>query len=269
MGFKVLPLMRALFLSFAVLSNAALAAPEAPQIFVLFGGFGSCATAGYPEHMIMTPLFNQLVKNLAKAKRQEIQSYKACYAIGSGTLYVTTPDGKWLSTTREKFFADLSNLAGQRNFVLIGQSHGGWTAMQATMSLPEGSVSHLFTLDPISVQDCYWTLWLRSTSWTVLGYKQYPGCTSAPKDLQESYGVIRLRVGYWLNAWQDDFTLLHSGPIDEAHSNFKAKSEVWRWYSPAGGHWDIELNREVWELMESSLTSTIGSGSPTTPTLHE
>lgn len=253
------------FLSFFLVMSAAtqsavFAGQESPALksadthtFVLFGGFGSCALNGEPEMMNMAPAYKQLTDTLQKSATTKIQTYRACYAITSDVLFFDRPDGTVERSSRRDLFKELSALAKTSKLTFIGQSHGGWTAMLAVLYMPKGSVQNLVTLDPISIVECTSTQWLASTAGTVWGGKPNPGCVSAPRDLVPYNKQIRESLTYWLNAWQDDLSLLHSSPIEEATENFKARSDDWRWYNPGGGHAQIETNPEVWKLMEQKL----------------
>ena len=65
-----------------------------PRVFVLFGGFGSCALSGDPAVMTMAPQFQDAVAQATINDSQDPLFYQVCYAVGSGTLFYQRPDGR-------------------------------------------------------------------------------------------------------------------------------------------------------------------------------
>jgi hypothetical protein len=113
------------------------------------------------------------------------------------------------------------------------------------LALPEGLVDNLITIDPISVQNCSSSSWIASTTGSALGIGPSEGCTNAPQDLAPQYGSLQARVQYWLNAWQDEFRILHSSNIAAAHENLYLTFSEWSWHL-MGAHYQAQTSEKVW-----------------------
>ena len=205
--------------------------------------------------MNMSAKFSELVGHYEQALQTRALVFKACYALSSDVLFYTGPTGETTGGTLESFIEELEAYAGASNITLIGQSHGGWTAMYAALSLPAGSVAHLITIDPISMVDCSSVSFIASSSSSLFfGSNPQVGCTSAPKDFTTAdYTYLHNTVGYWLNAWQDQFSFLHSGPIEAASENMDIVFQEPTW-SLMGAHYQMETSPVVWRRVTEILS---------------
>lgn len=244
LGFWLIPV-----LLLAGLSGRA-AEAATPRIFVLFGGFGSCALAGDPESMVMTDQFRQAVRNATAQDGISPRIYQACYAIGSGTLFYQRPNGTIVRGKRSDLVAELKRVAGPGMLNLVGQSHGGWTALVAAIELPSGLVNTVATIDPISIAECSSGAWLASSTGAVFGLGPSTGCSSFPRDLLRYERNIKANVKTWINFWQDQYDLLHSGPARGASENIRLSFSDPGWH-PMGAHAATETSRVVWARLEA------------------
>ncbi|MCX6124172.1 MAG: hypothetical protein NTV34_05405 [Proteobacteria bacterium] len=125
--------------------------------------------------------------------------------------------------------------------------------MVAVLALPQGTVENLVTIDPISIVDCSSAIMIASTTSSALGAGADSGCTSAPNDLKRSFKDIKAKSGYWLNAWQNQFRILHSSIISAASENMLLTFDEWLLWGLAGAHGAIETSPELWIKIKNLL----------------
>ena len=140
---------------------------------------------------------------------------------------------------------ELSKIAKPKSLNLIGQSHGGWTALVVALEVPVGTVDTIVSVDPISIRECSSGSWLASSTAAAFGFGPAAGCTSYPSDLLVYSNSIKSRVNTWINFWQDQYSLLHSGPVDAAAENINLTFDDWSW-NPMGAHAETETSEIVW-----------------------
>lgn len=101
---------------------------------------------------------------------------------------------------------------------LVGHSYGGWAAMKLALALPAPvKVSALIGVDAISARNCLPMQFLDS-----LLKRPVPGCTEAPSDVTAQERVtLAQRVRTWINLYQLDSRLLHSGAIANATNTMR------------------------------------------------
>jgi hypothetical protein len=106
-----------------------------------------------------------------------------------------------------------------QHVVVIGHSHGGWTAGKLIEALAvagetEPVVDLLVTLDPISYAACQAEQIRAALGIAHVGGISLGPCTRAPADLHAP--VIARLSERWLNYYQDQCAYLHSGPMPSA-----------------------------------------------------
>lgn len=237
-------------------------ATVAPLV-VFFGGFGSCFMNGHPSEIPSSRVIHEFVENLSQELGgMEIPAIETCYAIGNSPVYSsrfdhnsgTHPD--YGSSDLETLFDWIEAESEGRPLVLIGQSHGGWTAMKAVLHMKR-PVEVLTTSDPISVENCHAAAFSASTvGHTVLGFEPWPGCTEAPQDLKADFKKIAAKTGQWNNFYQTETTFLHSGKIREADFNKRLTFQGWS-LNPFRGHAWTEGDSRVWGKLMQSVKSAL------------
>ena len=101
---------------------------------------------------------------------------------------------------------------------LIGHSYGGWAAMKLAQSLvPNVKIRALVGIDPISGKTCKPEQFIDS-----ILKRPATGCTEAPSDITSSDRIsLASRIQIWLNLYQLESRLLHSGVIANAENSLR------------------------------------------------
>lgn len=211
----------------------------ATPLIVFFGGFGSCFFNGHPSeiqasaniHEFANSVNDSLAESL-EVPRDQVRStvIKTCYAIGNRTVYSSYyhPESRSHSdvgqSSLEELFQWIDANGRGRPVILIGQSHGGWTAMKAAANLTT-RINLLATIDPISVKNCHAGAFSASTTgYATAGFEPWRGCTEAPTDFgAEQSSAIRENTLHWINFYQLETRFLHSSSIVEADENVRLR----------------------------------------------
>jgi hypothetical protein len=186
------------------------------------------------------------VDKILKATRQNPIQVRTCFAIGSDTIYVSVPELDIVSEalTIDEFHdvvKQASRLGGPNAPVYLwGFSHGGWTVMNLVAEVKGLNYRVLMTDDPISVYGCTADDFV---SGVINGQEQ--GCIEPPMDLSGNFALIASRVNRWINWFQKEFPLLHSGSIPDANPNIERVLNA-SWWTFTGGHGAIALDPIVW-----------------------
>jgi pimeloyl-ACP methyl ester carboxylesterase len=216
----------------------------ARPMVVAFGGFGSCAVAGYTSEMKASVMIDHLARNL------DADLIKTCFALSTSTVFAENIE------SGEGFRGSISDLfdfiaeSADGPILLVGQSYGGWLALQASLHLPsEIRILGLATIDPISMETCSPANFAGSI---LIGSD--PGCTEAPSDLASKFERIKRRVGDWHHFYQTEFSNLHSSRIPIATTNQKLSyGESWH---PFGAHALTETDPRIWNNIQSRFINT-------------
>jgi hypothetical protein len=155
----------------------------------------------------------------------------------------------------EQAIEDASRDRRVESLVAIGHSYGGWTLAEVSQRLGGRLPTTLFTVDPISPQQCSPYIY-RSSGWRIP-----EGCQKAPAEWESTRGaqILAATEGRWWNFYQDQFALNHSGPtgaLEASGQNLKIKVKTdhragiyaWHYHSliardPAT--WDWIVSRAV------------------------
>ncbi len=217
----------------------------ARPLVVAFGGFGSCAVAGYTSEMKASNFIDELAESL------DADLIKTCFALSSQTVFAENIDHD------ESFRGPISDLFGfieqaaQGPVYLVGQSYGGWVAMQAALQIsPKIQVLGLATIDPISMKTCAPSNFAGSI---LLGSD--PGCTQAPRDLERNFSRIKDRVGHWYHFYQTEYSNLHSSDIPTATTSSMVQyGESWH---PFGAHALTETDERIWQDIQHQFLRSV------------
>jgi hypothetical protein len=232
---------------------------QSAPIMIFMGGFGSCPIAGYTSELKASAMIEKTMTAVNRSNRQgEAIEIRTCYAIGNDTIYASAEQLGLESTSMPR-----ESLAGwikeiYRDYpnapvYIWGQSHGGWTALDLVRSLPELNYRILHTVDPISVVDCAPGNFIEG-----ILLDSAPGCRRAPQDLRSHYSQISQRVSRWTNWYQQEFPLLHSGPISNAHENIERYYDASFW-TLAGAHAEIEKDEVIWRRLIQEITRDLAN----------
>ncbi len=234
---------------------------------VFFGGFGSCFVDGHPSEIRSSQTIHNFIQDLSEAAGETVPAIKACFAIGNSPIYSARYDhsdeshSEAGSSDFETLFDWIETESAGRPLILVGQSHGGWTAMKAALHMKR-KVDVLTTADPISVETCDATAFAASTSgYAVFGFQPWPGCTQAPIDLEDKFAEIRSKTGVWHHFYQTETAFLHSSEIPEATSNEKLTYTVSS-MNPFGSHAWTESDYRVWDKVLDSARALLPSSLP-------
>ncbi len=229
-------------LLFLVSSSSVWARPVA----VFSGGFGSCLVDGNTMEMKISSQIQRLMGQILRAVNETPIQIRTCFAIGSDTIYVSAPDldieSQALSIDEfHDVVKQAAQLGGEHAPVFLwGFSHGGWAVMNLVAEVEGLNYRVLMTNDPISVEGCDEDSFMAGV---IVGALQ--GCTEPPMDLSSQFSVIASRVNSWVNWYQTEFSLLHSGSIPQATVNVQRVLNA-SWWTFTGAHGAISQDEIVW-----------------------
>lgn len=241
----------------AFVSSSAWARPVA----VFSGGFGSCLVNGDTTEMVISSRIDALMEQISSSTHQSPIQIRTCFAIGSDTIYVSAPelDIESLALTLDEFHdvvKQAARLGGREAPIYLwGFSHGGWVVMNLVAEIKGLNYRVLSTNDPISVYTCNAFSFVPSI---FTGPEE--GCLEPPMDLESKFSVIASRVKRWINWYQSEFPLLHSGSIPGATENNERVMDA-SWWSFTGAHGMIVVDSFVWRATAHAI---IGDLSQTT-----
>jgi len=250
----VLPILRMLTLVLLVLASESGTAK--PAVLVFFGGFGSCKVGGWPSEIKARGEIDNLADSLRAAGFYDLLDSRSCFAIGNNRVFSEFDDeGAFESSPNELFetIRDAASAHGGPVF-LMGHSHGGTMAMLASTWLEDLDVRGLATIDPISMENCsaggFFT--------QIFDFGSDAGCRQSPADLVPIYPRIKLAIkDFWLNFYQNQHSLVHSGPIPLASTNTYV-GYSYAGNTPTGTHGAIQLDSRVWgAITENVLESAL------------
>jgi pimeloyl-ACP methyl ester carboxylesterase len=219
----------------------------------LFGGYVSCSgDANAPlKGTWMERYLGEVQQGLKKSGAPEAKYIISCFKLDVSRVVFMTSDKPSevredsLSQLFSTFEASVNKLPGT-SVSIVGHSYGGWLSLSLLDQVKtKFNVDSLTTLDPISRSQCTPPDVVNS----FLGAPPFPGCTRAPADFDAAKLTdVKQRTKTWLNFYQTDSRLLHSGQLLGAQN-------IKRNYSP-GDHEahskipeDPEVVKEVTALM--------------------
>jgi pimeloyl-ACP methyl ester carboxylesterase len=191
-----------------------------------FSGFRSCGSSADGSANPMTDSFKDIYKKVENTvgENEVSLAIRGCYDTDASKVRFTLSN---LRQTISSTVPEMIKIVGEElkkiapvKLHLVGHSYGGWTIMQLAKNIPpEIKIEGITTIDPISVKECNTAVYAS----LILGGGNINGCQRAPADFAESdIKAIRSRTNRWTNYYQNNFPLLHSGPIAAATNNEKS-----------------------------------------------
>jgi pimeloyl-ACP methyl ester carboxylesterase len=230
-----------------------------PLVLVFLGGYTSCADSSKsPDNMDLTEMFKQIFDDVtAKNGGQEPSWFLSCYGFDPDTAtYMNSadPDKKLTRSvaSMEKDLAAFALSLGKPELYVAGHSYGAYTALKLLPGLAtEIKVKALVTIDAISKVGCT----PEGALPAVLGAGAAPqGCLEAPTDItKEQQEKIKAQAGTWLNFYQTDSQILHSGPFAPAQNEKRT-------YDSGGfaPHNDLVFDDDVISAVSAAILKSAG-----------
>lgn len=216
---------------------------------VFFGGFGSCAVNGDPAELAAKDRLDDLAARLVEVAGTTPYEIRACFALGSGRLFVQSGSDSVWESTPEEGIDTIARMLSQSAYptIVLGQSHGGTMASRLAATMASDRVKLLVTIDPISIETCGPGSFTGSyLDWILLG-EGGDGCTGLPTEIEALAPMLQAKSGRWLHLYQEDFAPLHSGPSPLADNSIRLEglddSAV------MGQHAATEVDPGVWRLL--------------------
>lgn len=222
---------------------------ESPAFVLVAGGRGSCPWVSHPGE---SPLWDELEKRLP-LQRQVIIA-RSCFHFSNSRVISwdvkkVDPYGRsetllgWEWGTLGELKASVRPWWKESDeLTFVGQSYGGYVAhwLAHHMAPIDQADTVLFTIDPISPRQCGVSHFLTDSRY----------CQGFPSDM-ERLSSDTVFEGTWLNFYQKDFALLHSGATSFATRNVKLDYEGFSWRL-MGAHKLTESDPRVWaKIMEA------------------
>ena len=192
------------------------------QFHIVLGGFSSCPDD--PEAQQKTDLAGDAWLDILNSQIAAEGWILSCYGIDhSEILWLSSDKPDHLTRgSRAEFFELIDEKIESLNVALnmVGHSYGAWTALQYASSMQKRGdayrLSNLVTLDPINFEIC-------SIAAGIADPLSLPdNCRGAPTGV--SLDTLP-EPSVWLNYYQQDEVLIHSGEIGAAHENKKVPYE--------------------------------------------
>lgn len=199
-------------------------APREPVIVTL-GGFDSCATGPLGPTPEGTARWETSARLSRRFAAEEPQWVRGCFDITSRLYWIASDAPTTVrSTTLDALGPFLDAVNGRvgdgarRPVFLLGHSYGGWLAMRAAWSLPPSAdLRLLFTVDPISPNECTVGSYLRAVASPLTAPWSLAGCQHAPTDFTRSARqriVTRVSDGGFRHYYQRNFVPLRSSAME-------------------------------------------------------
>lgn len=230
-----------------------------PHVLVFLGGYTSCADSSKsPDNMDLTEMFKQVFDDMtAKNGGQEPSWFLSCYGFEpDNATYMNSADPEKKLTrsvaSMEKDLAAFALSLGKPELYVAGHSYGAYTALKLLPGLDVGiKVKALVTIDAISKVGCT----PEGALPAVLGAGAAPqGCLEAPADItKEQQEKIKTQAGTWLNFYQTDSPILHSGPFAPAQNEKRS-------YDSGGfaPHNDLVFDKDVISAVSAAIVKSGG-----------
>lgn len=238
-------------------------------VIVTLGGYTSCAADSRGPTPAGTARWTKSARLSARFSLGAPRWVRGCFDAGS-RLYWVSSDAPGLvrSTTLDAlspFLAAVAERVGDtpRPVYLIGHSYGAWVAMHAAARLPAAAeLRLLYTVDPISPNDCSVGSYLRAAASPLSAPWSLAGCQRAPTDISidtRARILARTPDGGWRHYYQRNFVPLRSGAFSGAPSPHRSY-DVSPLLTRSGGahpswnaHAGIDELSLVWYSFEASI----------------
>jgi len=197
-------------------------------IFALIDGFSTCPnfadTANTIQDTNMSAILSKVLAAAKKNNKPNPMYVVSCYSFDPSKIYYSTSADpkKLLNSSVPDFikkFKDMVATVTNPDAFVVGYSYGGWTSMKLVSELDESTnLMGLVTIDPISMVNCTTSNFFNS----LFNTSPEKGCTESPSDFRtETITGIESHAKTWLNFYQEDQTVLHSGIIEVAQNTKK------------------------------------------------
>ncbi len=212
--------------------------------FVVSGGSASCKVD--TNRRFPSPFTTLISKRFRQMLAKSRGSVRIKFVLTCFTLPATSPIFFSGSDHQNQIFS--GNLSQLRSLVdsylvglgapqvyFIGHSWGGWLGMNLAHSLslypgPPASLRLIATLDPISKIHCRWL--------------HRGECDRAPTDISQiQQQRIAALSNLWLNFFQTQSHLIHSGPVTFASQNYQVSAP----------HPDMNTHEGIWKILEEHI----------------
>ncbi len=199
------------------------------QVLGLFGGYLSCSSnQDAPLDGTRMVRFLNLINAQQETNGAVPGHFVSCFGVDPSVVNFMTSDepNKVRKLPVQQFIQEFQGMirrTEQPEVHIVGHSYGGWLSLQIANSIrSENPLSSLTTIDPISHLLCTPPDVINS----LVGNPVKPACNQAPADLpDEDLAQIAERAKTWINFYQTDANLLHSGSLNGAENvklNFPA-----------------------------------------------
>jgi len=191
------------------------------RVLGLFGGYMSCGSNNEaPLEGTRMVRYLQLINAKSNADKSLAPVYVvSCFGLDAGKVNFISSEApsKVNNLPISQFvdeFVDLVDRTEDPDLHVVGHSYGGWLSLQIADAIKDKNPPRsLTTIDPISHLLCTPPDVINS----IIGNPVRSTCNQAPADLsQDSLQAISERTTDWLNFYQTDASLLHSGILTGA-----------------------------------------------------
>ena len=223
------------------------------RVLGLFGGYLSCnndANAPF-KNSNMQRYLETIQAKLAASGAPKAKYIMSCFGLDVSRVKYSSSDKP--DEVQEALLSDFFNAmdglitaSPDAAVHVVGHSYGGWLGMDFVKRPKVNlALASLTTIDPISKVQCTPALVINS----VLGSPVNQGCISAPADFSTTdLDTINQRTQSWINYYQTDATILHSGELVGAE-NIKRKYAIGSVQSHIEIAEDPEVSKQIIELI--------------------
>jgi len=198
--------------------------PKKRQVMLgLFGGYLSCGSNEEAplDGTRMVRYMQAISTKLNKEGGSQPTHVISCFGLDATVVnFITSADPQKVTKlgVRDfiKEFGDLAETQTDADLHVVGHSYGGWLSLQVASAIRNTKPPRsLTTVDPISHVLCTPPDVINS----LIGNPVKSTCNQAPADLSEdSLQDIAAVTDKWLNFYQTDANLLHSGVLNGAEN---------------------------------------------------
>jgi hypothetical protein len=214
---------------------------ETPKsiLFIYAGGHISCGkdsngTSDSPYGMSSWKNVRDTVTQFSNAG-QEVTYAISCHTNTSEVHYSYSDiGGRVNSSSINSYQQVLTQLVKDKHpdkIVIAGHSYGGWLSLKVSLALTSVlGVYDLHTIDPISRENC--------SVLTPFACQEFPSdiTNRARQDIAD-------QSSRWVNYFQTESSMLHSGSTSQADVNYKISAS----------HTEIDTRNEVWDRIQESF----------------
>lgn len=255
-------------------------AQRRPVVFVVSGGFSSCGsvdadqrrdgawrTWGNPGAMDMIRALDPVRDQYKQQFGHDSAFVISCYnGKSSDYIYFFSSADRKLRYTKWRelnpIYDEVNRFSTTHDVIVVGHSYGGWLAMNVAKNINVERRRALFTIDPISPNNCAQFSYARGAAASTFGGSGVQGCTEFPGDLDTNFtGAIKAAFGRWNHFYQTQYGPIHSNVLnntgDGGNVDVKNGGNGMRisfgsggWFG--GAHTEIDTHRDVWDRVKDA-----------------